>query len=69
MSDLELRKGKTKVENKAFVLFIYLIPNKKLNSDLENLFSLSVIYRFIGFRHEITDNYAPLTENTTQTEQ
>ena len=49
-------EGKRKSENKAFVLFIYLkLPNKKINSDLENFISFSVIYRFIGLRHEITE--------------
>ena len=49
-------KGKQRSENKAFVLFIYLkLPNKNKNSDLENLISFSVIYRFIGLRHEITE--------------
>ena len=50
-------KGKQRSENKAFVLFIYLfkITKRKLNSDLENLISFSVIYRFIGLRQEITE--------------
>ena len=43
-------EGKQRSKNKAFVLFVYLkLPNK---SDLDNLISFSVIYRFIGLRHE-----------------
>ena len=54
-SDLELRKGKTKV-GKQGVRSRYLskITKYKLNNDLENLISLSVIYRFVGLRYEIT---------------
>ena len=35
-------------------LYIFEITKYKLNSNLENLISFSVIYRFIGLRHEIT---------------
>ena len=48
---LNSEKGKQRpLENKAFVLFTYLfeIAKQKLNSELENLISFSVIYRFIG---------------------
>ena len=55
-SDLELRKGKTKVRKQGVrSLYIFEITKYKLNSYLENLISFIVIYRFIGLRHEITE--------------
>ena len=55
MSDLELRKGKTLVGKQGVrSLYIFEITKYKLNTNLENLISFSVIYRFIGLRHEIT---------------
>ena len=48
-SDLELRKGKTKVGKQGVCsLYLFKITKLKLNSDLGNLISFSVIYRFIG---------------------
>ena len=68
-SDLELRKGKTKVGKQGLgSLYLFEITEQNLDSDLEHLISFSLIYGFIGLRHEIT-RYAPLTENTAQTEQ
>ena len=56
MSDLELQTGKTKVEKQGVhSLYLFEITKYQLNSDLENLISFSVIYRFIGLRHEITE--------------
>ena len=55
-SDLELRKWKTKVgKYGARSLYLFEIAKQKLNSDLDNLISFSVIYRFIGLSHRITD--------------
>ena len=55
-SDLEHRKGKTKVEKQGVrSLYLFEIARWKLNSDLANLTSFSVIYRFVGLRHEITE--------------
>ena len=57
MSDLELRKGKTKV-GKQGVRSLYLFEItilKKLNSNLENVIGFSAIYSFIGFHYEITE--------------
>ena len=56
MSKLELRKGKTKV-GKQGVHSLYEITKQRLNSDLENLISFSMIYtcRFIGLCHEIAE--------------
>ena len=69
MSDLELRKGKTKVGKQGVhSLYLFEIAKYKLNSDLKNLISFSVIYRFIGLRHKITDMLQS-TENTAQTKQ
>ena len=54
-SDLELRRGKAKVGKQGVSsLYLFDITKYKLNSDLENLISVSVIYRFIGLRHEVT---------------
>ena len=54
-SDLELRRGKTKVGKQSVrSLYLFEITKHELNSDLENLISFSVMYRFIGLRHEIT---------------
>ena len=56
MSDLELWKRKTEVGKQGVrSLFIFEITKWKLNSDFGNLISFSVIYRFIGLRHEITE--------------
>ena len=42
-------KGIQRSENKAFFsLFTEIYTKQKSNSDLENLISFSVIYRFIG---------------------
>ena len=55
-SDLELWRGKTKVGKKGVhSLYLFEITKYKINSDLENLISFSVIYGFIGLRHEITE--------------
>ena len=55
-SDLELRRGKTKVGKQGVrSLYLFKITKQKLNSNLENLISISVIYRFIELRHEITE--------------
>ena len=54
-SDLELRKGGTKVGNKTFVLFVYLKLLLKNKQRFRAFNKLSVIYRFIGFRHETTE--------------
>ena len=50
-------------------LYLFKITKYKSKSDLENLISFSVIYKFIGLRYEITKIYAPLTKNSAQTEQ
>ena len=56
MFNLELQKGKTKVGKQGVhSLYIFEITKYKLNSNLENLISLSVIYSFIGLRHAITE--------------
>ena len=55
-SDLELRKGKTKVGKQGVrSLYIFEITKYKLNNYYENLISFSVMYRFIGLRHEVTE--------------
>ena len=55
-SDLELRKGKTKVGKQGVRSpYLFEIAKQTLNSYLENLISFPVIYRFIGLRHEITE--------------
>ena len=55
-SDLELRRGKTKVGKEGVrSLYLFEITKQKLNSDLENLISFSVIYRLIELRHEIKE--------------
>ena len=52
-SYLELPKKNTKVGKKEFRSFyLFEISKYELNSDLENLISFSVIYRFIGLRCE-----------------
>ena len=54
-SDLELRKGKRKIGKQGIRSpYLFAIAKQKLNSDLDNLVSFSVIYRFIGLHHEIT---------------
>ena len=56
MFDLELRKRKIKVgKQDVGSLYIFEINKYKLNSYLENLISFSVIYKFIGLRHEIRE--------------
>ena len=48
-------KGKRKVGKQGIrSLYLFGIAKQKLNSDLDNLVSFSVIYRFIGLHHEIT---------------
>ena len=55
-SDLELRKGKTKVGKQGVrSLHLFEITKLKYNSDLEYLISFSVIHRFIGLCHKITE--------------
>ena len=55
-SDLKLQRGKTKIGKQGVrSLYLFEITKYKLNSYLENLISFSVIYRFIGLRHEITE--------------
>ena len=67
-SSLELRKGKTKVGKEGVrFLYVFEITTKTLNSDLENLISFSVIYRFIGLPHEIIE-ICSIIQNTAQTE-
>ena len=56
MSDLELRKRKTKVGKQGVrSLYLFQIAKYNLDSDLENLISFSVIFRFTGLRHEIAE--------------
>ena len=50
----ESRENKVWKTRRSFSLFIWNYQ-KKINSDLENLISFSVIYRFIGLRHETTE--------------
>ena len=58
-SNLDFRKGKTKVGKQGVrSLYLFEISKWKLNSDLENLISFSVMYRFIGLRHEITEIFS-----------
>ena len=55
-SDLEPRRRKTKVGKQGVrSLYLFQITKYKLNNDLENLIRFSVIYRFIGLSHEITE--------------
>ena len=47
---------KTKVGKQGVrSLYLFEIIKQNLNSDLENLITFSVMYRFIGLRHEITE--------------
>ena len=53
-SDLELRKGNRKVGKQGVCTLCLKLSTWKI-TDLENLISFSVIYRFTGLLHEITD--------------
>ena len=48
---MKTKVGKQEVRS----LYLFEIIKQNLNSDLKNLITFSVMYRFIGLRHEITE--------------